>query len=126
VISFVGTIEYTKGRYAFFDGSDRSYQKTLIEGGKIGPFTVKNITAESVELVREAGSFPIKMGQQLRKPVAGDWNAVSVEVARADAARAAEDAAKSTFNPSAPVVIPDGVSDAVRKMMERRNQTLKQ
>ncbi len=126
VISFVGTMDYSKGRYAFFDGSDRGYQKTLSEGGKIGPFTVKNVSADGVDLVRDPNPFSLKMGQQLRKPVGGDWTLVSADIARAEAAAAAAAAAANNVDPNAPQAIPAGASEALRKLMERRNQQLKQ
>jgi hypothetical protein len=124
IISFVGTMDYAKGYYAFFDGSERAYQQTLKEGGKIGPFIVKNITADSVELARDPNPFSLKMGQQLRKPVGGDWTLVGADVARAEA-RAAE-AAAAAATATQPQAIPADASEALRRLMEKRQNQLKQ
>lgn len=124
VISFVGTMDYAKGFYAFFDGSERAYQQTLKEGGKIGPFVVKNITADSVDLVRDPNPFSLKMGQQLRRPVGGDWTLVGADIARAEA-RAAE-AAAAAATATQPQAIPADASEALRRLMEKRQNQFKQ
>ncbi len=123
VISFVGTMQYEKGLFAFFDSPDSSYRKTLKEGGVVGKFTVKAIAADGVELERDAKSLTLKMGQQLRRPEGGEWTVIGAEIARSDA-RAAEAAA--TPGPMAPPPIPADASDALRRLMEKRQQQLKQ
>ena len=123
VISFVGTMQYEKGLFAFFDSPDASYRKALNEGGTLGKFTVKGITADSVELERDAKPLTLKMGQQLRRPEGGEWSVVGAEIVRSEA-RAAE----AVANPGAgtPLVIPADASDALRRLMEKRQQQLKQ
>jgi hypothetical protein len=123
VISFVGTMQYEKGLFAFFDSPDASYRKALNEGGTLGKFTVKGITADSVELERDAKPLTLRMGQQLRRPEGGEWSVVGAEIVRSEA-RAAEAAANP--GPGAPIAIPADASDALRRLMEKRQQQLKQ
>ena len=123
VISFVGTMQYEKGHFAFFDSSDATYRKALNEGGALGKFTVKAITADSVELERDAQPLTLKMGQQLRRPEGGEWTVVGADIVRSEA-RAAEAAANP--GPGAPIAIPADASDALRRLMEKRQQQLKQ
>jgi len=123
VISFVGTMQYEKGLFAFFDSPDAAYRKALNEGGALGKFTVKGITADSVELERDAKPLTLRMGQQLRRPEGGEWSVVAADVVRSEA-RAAEAAANP--GPGAPLAIPADASDALRRLMEKRQQQLKQ
>ena len=123
VISFVGTMQYEKGLFAFFDSPDSNYRKTLKTGGTVGKFTVKAISADSVELERDDKPVTLKMGQQLRRPEGGDWTLIGAEKVRSEA-RAAEAAANP--GPGAPPVIPADASDALRRLMEKRQQQLKQ
>lgn len=123
VISFVGTMQYEKGLFAFFDSPDAAYRKALNEGGALGKFIVKGITADSVELEREAKPLTLKMGQQLRRPEGGEWSVIGADIVRSEA-RAAEAAANP--GPGAPIAIPADASDALRRLMEKRQQQLKQ
>ena len=123
VISFVGTMQNEKGLFAFFDSPDTAYRKALNEGGALGKFTVKGITADSVELERESQPIALKMGQQLRRPEGGEWSVIGAETVRSEA-RAAEAAANP--GPGAPPAIPADASDALRRLMEKRQQQLKQ
>lgn len=122
VISFVGVMDYEKGLFAFFDSPDDSYRKALKVGGSLGKFTVKSIAADSVELERDAKPITLKMGQQLRRPEGGDWTLIGADVVRNEA-RAAEAASASA---SAPLAIPADASDALRRLMEKRMNQLKQ
>lgn len=123
VISFVGTMQYEKGLFAFFDSPDSSYRKTLKEGGVVGKFTVKAITADSVELERDAKPLTLKMGQQLRRPEGGEWSVIGADIVRSEA-RAVEAAAAPV--PVGPPAIPADASEALRRLMEKRQQQLKQ
>ncbi len=125
VISLVGTMDSDKGLRAFFDGSERSYRRALSAGASVDKFNVTKIAANVVELERDGKTLSIRVGQQLRRPVGGDWGLVGEDVIarEAQAQAAAEEASK--IDPMAPVVIPAGASDIIRKMMEARNKSLK-
>jgi len=122
VISFVGTMQYEKGLFAFFDSPDTVYRKALNEGGALGKFTVKGITADQVELERDAKPLTLRIGQQLRRPDGGDWSVIGADIVRSEARAAEADA-----NPGlgAPLAIPADASEALRRLMEKRQQQLK-
>ena len=125
-ISLVGTMESDKGVRAFFDGSDRAFRKALRVGDSVDKYKVTKITPHVVELEREGQPLSMRVGQQLRRPEGADWSLVGEDVVRREAeARAAAEAA-GRINPSAPVPIPAGASDTLRKLMEARNKQLKQ
>jgi len=122
VISFVGTMQYEKGLFAFFDSPDTVYRKALNEGGALGKFTVKGITADQVELERDAKPLTLRIGQQLRRPDGGEWSVIGVDIVRSEA-RAAEAAANPGLG--APLAIPADASEALRRLMVKRQQQLK-
>jgi hypothetical protein len=115
-IAFVGTMESAKGRLAFFNSSNRSYRKALAQGASIAGFTVTRIDTGEVELTKDAKPFTLGMGQQLRRPPGGDW--------ALGPAGAFEAAAASTT--TAAPAIPADASDVLRRLMEKRQQELKQ
>jgi hypothetical protein len=117
-ISFVGTMDYDKGRLAFFDSSDRSFRKALHAGETIADFTVARVDAEGVELTRDSKSIRLLMGQQLRRPPGGDW------APAAGGARAAPAGERRAAAEEAPV--PAGASDILQRLMAKRQQELKQ
>ncbi len=123
-ISFVGTMNYEKGLFAFFDGSDANYRKALQEGGTIAQYTVTRIQPNSVELMRDKKPLTLQVADQLRRPDGGDWGVVVGSVVRSEASAA--EAAAAT-DPSVPVItIPSDASDTLKRLMEQRQKQLKQ
>jgi hypothetical protein len=114
-IAFVGTMDYDKGLFAFFDSPDARYRKVLPEGGMVGDFAVKHIAATSVDLTRGDKMITLQITQQLRRPDGGDWSVISPNPAPAAA----------TTDSGAPP-IPPGASDILKRLMEQRQQQLKQ
>ncbi len=113
-ISLVGTMQYEKGLFAFFDSPDGNYRKALHVGDAIAQFTVARILADGVELTRDSKRLSLAIGQQLHRPEGGQW-AVSAAT-RIDRAPAAS---------TAPA-IPADASDVLRRLMEQRQKQLKQ
>lgn len=124
-ISFTGVMQYEKGTFAFFDGSEAQYRKTLKVGGTVGPFTLKKISTASVEVSRDDKTFTLTMGQQFRRPEGGDWSLLGAEQASAEAAAAAA-AAQSPTNVAPVTTAPADASDVVKKLIEARQKQLKQ
>jgi hypothetical protein len=110
-ISFVGTMQYEKGLFAFFDSPDRAYRQALHEGDAIAQFKVKRIMADRVELTRDSKSVSLAIGQQLRRPQGGDWS-VGADVR--------EEQAKGE-NAAPP--IPADASDLLKRLMEKAKQS---
>lgn len=125
VITLVGTLDYDKGLRAICDGSEAAYRKALRVGDSVDKFKVTKISANTVDFITDKKSFSVRVGQQLRRPEGADWTLVSEDVARLEAQARAAAANAGRVDPNAPVAIPADASEAVRKMMERRNQTLK-
>jgi hypothetical protein len=115
-ISFVGTMESAKGRLAFFDSSDRGFRKAVAQGDTIAGFTVTRIDTDRVVLTREAKPLTLGMSQQLRRPPGGDW-----EPGPAGSFQSA-----GPEGPAAPPAIPADASDVLRRLMEKRQQQMKQ
>ncbi|HEY3763360.1 MAG TPA: hypothetical protein VGN23_16565 [Verrucomicrobiae bacterium] len=65
--TLVGTMSYRKGMFAFFNGSDTEYQKSVQEGGTIAGFTVKNISMNSVMLLSTNLSTNMMVGQAMQQ-----------------------------------------------------------
>jgi hypothetical protein len=118
-ISLVGTMHYEKGLFAFFDGSGPSFKKSLREGETIAQYTVAHIRNEGVELTRDGRQFFLTIGQQLRRPVGGDWTAIGLDTLRSesDPARVADT--------TAPSASPPGASDTLKRLMEQRQKQLR-
>jgi hypothetical protein len=109
-ISLVGTMQYAKGLFAFFD----SYRKALHVGDAIAGFTLTRINGAGVMLMRDSKPVPLAVGQQLSRPEGGQWRVSTA--ARVEQAPAA----------SAEPAIPAGASDILKRMMERRQKQLSQ
>ncbi|MBL9189563.1 MAG: hypothetical protein JNK23_18935 [Opitutaceae bacterium] len=125
-ISLVGTMESDRGLRAFFDGSSSAFRKALRAGDSIESFKITQVTPSGVELEREGKTLSLRVGQQLRRPEGGEWNLISADVVRSEAAAAAAKASAGKIDPRAPVVIPANADEVTRRLMEKRNKDLKQ
>lgn len=125
VIALVGTMESDKGMRAFFDGSDRSYRRALTAGASVDKFKITQVSPNLVALERDGKTFSMRVGQQFRRPEGGDWSLIGEDVVAREAQAAAAAEAGAKVDPMAPVVIPAGTPDIIRKMMENRNKSLK-
>ena len=65
--TLVGTMSYRKGMFAFFNGTDPGYQKSIPEGGTIAGFTVKNINMNGVALLSTNLSTNMMVGQAMQQ-----------------------------------------------------------
>jgi len=76
--ALTGTMSYDQGEsagvYAFFDGSNTDFRKTLKADETIGVFKVAAITPDSVTLTRDTNTTVLKVGMQLRDDGAGNWS----------------------------------------------------
>ena len=71
--SFVGTMSYAKGTFAFFDGTSPDFRKVLELGGSIVDFKVAAITPKSVTLSSGTNETILPLGTQMRRGDDGHW-----------------------------------------------------
>jgi hypothetical protein len=71
--SFTGTMNYSKGLFAFFDGSSSDYRKVVEMGDKIAGYTVAQIDHDLVKLVQDTNEVKLKVGMQMRRGDDGKW-----------------------------------------------------
>lgn len=122
-LTLVGTMDYAKGLFAFFDGTAADNRKAVQVGQSVDQFKVDKIEANRVELEHAGQRFTMAVRQQLRRPEGGDWSLGTNDASGPESAPAA-----ATADPGAgaPAAIPADVSDIVRRMMEQRQKQLKQ
>jgi hypothetical protein len=123
IITLVGTMDYEKGLLAFFDGSEPSYRKALHVGESVGPFKLTQVAADHVAVERDGKPLALQVGQQFRRPEGGDWTLIAADIVRAEAAQAAQ--AQSASATAAPA-IPANADPVLRKLLEARQNSLKQ
>lgn len=121
MLSFVGTIQYAKGFFALFDGSQPGFRKGFRVGESVGEFKIAKVSADRVELERDGKTITLAVSQQLRRAEGGDWTLIGADIARAEA-----QAAAARQQAAATPTIPADASDTVRRMMERRMKESKQ
>lgn len=122
VISFVGTLQYEKGLFAFFDGSNSTYRTTLPTGGTIAGFSVGQITPQSVSLTANERLLTLRMGESLRRSEGSDWTVTTLPTP------SAEPSTSATLSPTRPTppTIPSDASATLRRLMEQRQKQLKE
>lgn len=118
VINLVGTMDSSKGLTAFFDSIDTKYRQATTVGGTIAQYAVTHIDRGGVELRQNDKTFSLKVGQQLRRPPGGEWKPQEIPVA----VRSSSSAAAAATTPS----IPADASETLKRLMEKRQQQLKQ
>ena len=78
--SFVGTMSYTKGNFAFFDGTSPDFRKVLERDGTIADFKITAINPKSVTLLAGTNETVLLLGTRMYRDDNGHW-AVSAESA---------------------------------------------
>jgi hypothetical protein len=123
--SLVGIMDYRRGRFAFFDGTDADYRRALSTNGIIAGYTVKEITLAGVKLESTNPPVELKIGAQMRLET-GAWQLIANEDWAPAATVAATTASDATLTPGAPAADSAGEPDDVlKKLMQKREQELK-
>lgn len=74
----VGTMDYEKGKFAFFDGTSSEYRKTLKQSDIIAGYRIADISQTSVKLLASSNStITLTVGSQLRRTDGGPWGMIS-------------------------------------------------
>jgi len=71
--SFVGTMSYAKGNFAFFDGTSADFRKVLELDGEIAGFKVAAIAPKAVTLLSGTNKTVLEIGMQMRRDDDGHW-----------------------------------------------------
>jgi hypothetical protein len=71
--SFVGTLSYAKGNFAFFDGTSPDFRKVLERDGSIADFKVTAINPRSVTLSSGTNETVLPLGTQMYRDDNGHW-----------------------------------------------------
>jgi hypothetical protein len=127
--ALVGTMNYQKGMFAFFDGNSPEYRLALQKDGVIAGYTVTDITLAGVTL-KPSGtnsvSLDFKIGSQMRLN-GSDWELTGTEEDLTTPASAAEGSPAATEDNTTPT--PAGpsapVSDILKRLMQKRAEETK-
>lgn len=126
VISLTGTMSYAKGTFAFFDSSVGDFRKTAKAGDQIAGYTVRGIGQHHVALEREGQSLELKVGQQLRREEAGEWEVTSgVPLTASPASSNRSSGGGSTTADGSSATEPtsgEGPSEALKRLLEQRRK----
>lgn len=95
--SFVGTMSYTKGNFAFFDGTSPDFRKVLELDGNIADFKVTAINPKSVKLLSGTNETVLPLGTQMYRDEDGHW-VVSTETASYASAGGSPATERRSFN----------------------------
>jgi hypothetical protein len=68
-----GTMNYEKGRFAFFEGSSSSYKKVVEKAGRVADLDVVRIEPDGVLLNSGTNELRLKVGNQLRRQDGEPW-----------------------------------------------------
>jgi hypothetical protein len=71
--SFVGTMSYARGTFAFFDGTSPDFRQVLELHGRVAGFEVAAITPKSVTLLSGTNELVLSIGTQVRRDDNGQW-----------------------------------------------------
>lgn len=71
-----GTMSYSKGLFAVFDGTQQNFHEVVEAGGKIAGFTVAQIGDDFVKLTSGTNTVQLKMDMQMSHSEDGKWTPV--------------------------------------------------
>lgn len=125
-LTLVGTMDYEKGKLAFFDGSSSQFKKAVKVGDSVGSFKLLDVTPSQVKLAADKAEMELKIGQALRREDDGEWQVSSISVigsgsssmASTNGAKPADAAAATPSSDSSSSG--GGADDALKRLLERR------
>ena len=121
--ALVGTMIYFKGTFAFFDGSESSYRKSLKVGEKVAGFEVKAIAQDGATLLVGTNAISLKVGAGMQREEEGEGQQTSnpggFEVASSKGDKSEKSDSGSTDSSGG------GESDILKRLLEKREKELK-
>ena len=125
-----GTMSYSKGRFAFFNGTQPQFNKVLEVGGAIAGYTVKEVAQNSVTLAAGDKEIQMNVGAQMRNQGTqgtNNWQLTGYSDApvTADVGGDTNDASATAESSVAPKGANAQMSDVLKRLMDLRKQELK-
>jgi len=117
--ALVGTMNYDKGWFAFFDGSNSEYRRAVQPDDTIAGYKIAEIAANHVKL-ESTNNQPVELrvGMQMRKREESEWQVSDhIETPPPESTSAS---AETNSNSSSSA----GESDIIKKLMEQREKEL--
>jgi hypothetical protein len=121
--ALVGTMSYFKGSFAFFDGSESGYRKSVKVGDKVAGFEVQGISQDSAKLVSGTNTVVLKVGTGMQREEEGDWQPSSTSGGFETASAKSEKTEKSEGGSSE--ASGGGESEILKRLLEKREKELK-
>ena len=116
----VGTMDYEKGKLAFFDGTSSEFRRTLKPSDIIAGYRIADIKHNEIKLLASSNSsLTLPVGAQMRRTDGGPWSLIS----KAEPVPGAD--AMPTDNPdlNAKAATLNGAeTDAMKRLLMRRMQ----
>lgn len=72
-VACVGVMQYEKGPYVFFEGSQSAYRQVLQVSDSIAGYKIAAIEKDSIRLVGATNELQVPVGAQLRRVNDGPW-----------------------------------------------------
>ena len=121
---FVGTMDYRRGRFAFFDGTDSDYRRALSTNDIIAGYTVREISLVSVKLQSTNQPVELKLGSQMRLE-GGAWQLISNEELPSAPVADTATADNSTAAAAPAADFGGEPNDVLKQLMQKREQEMK-
>ena len=125
-IALVGTMNYQKGMFAFFNGNPAENRKVLQNNEQIAGYTVKEITPGGVVMTSSASNtVRLSIGAQLRQD-GTNWELVASSDAQAAPPDTSASPTEDTSTPAPTAPDPNSApNDIIKRLMEKRAQEMK-
>jgi hypothetical protein len=131
--TLVGTVDYSKGMFAIFDGSSSSFSKTVKVGDSLAGFKVTDVDLDHATIATTNGApIVLHVGSQMRRVDDGEW-AVGIgpapTVAKAASKESGDEPATASTNnnsESSDEPAPSAAdNDVLKKLMQKRKAEVK-
>lgn len=111
--TLVGTMSYSKGDLAFFDGSESKYRKALKPQDEIAGYKLTSVAANSVKLEKDGKTIEMFLGAQMKKRDDEPWELIASSLNLF-----------STYKPKAGASADTSASDdeVLKRLLERRKK----
>lgn len=121
----LGTMRYEKGRFAFFDGNDADFHKTLQITQNIAEYKILEIGYDSVKLAPTNGApFELKVGMQMKRVDAGPWSEAAASESFAPPPTSSSSSETVSKSNDAPSSSNASENEVMKRLMQKRQQEL--